>query len=224
MARKLTAKTTTDDAAPAQQASAPKKRGRPPKAASAAPLSNVSGDTIKAAIVEVGAAKTDLESAQGVYRNLLKKWEERGVPSEWVTWGIKQRKREVGDIERDIRWMNRMLAIQEIPVGSQLGLFEDGESIGTKVDKAKAETVTSDDDIAKAKAAGYEAGTKGIGEEANPHPDGSPSALAWAAERRRATVDRAREAFGGGKSAADLAGESVEGMRALRDTEVAGAA
>lgn len=193
----------------------PKKRGRPPRAAPPV-SSNVNDETIAAAIVECGAARNDLDVANAHYRNALKKWGERGVPPEHVTWLLKQKKREVADIEQMIRWQNRMLAIAAIPVGSQLGLFDDGESVGTRVDKARAVPIAAADDIVRAKREGYDAGARGDGEDANPYDDGSPLALAWSAERRRATVDRAGEVFGTAKTAEELAGEAADEMRALR--------
>lgn len=200
MARKLNEKTAAH-AAEKAASSAPKgERAKAGKAKTSAAkiVSNVTDETIVAAVMECGGFKSELESAQGKYRNALKKWEERGVDAADIAWILRTKQREVHDIENEFRRRNRLLRVLKIPVGAQLGLFEDGESVASKVDgdavKSEAEKakIVEGDEIARAQAKGYDAGLRDYGEDVNPHEDGSPLALAWEAGRKSGVEQRQR--------------------------------
>lgn len=196
MARKLNDRTKAAagaDAAPARPGKAAKG-----KTAAATVVSNVTDDTITAAVMECGGFKAELESAQGKYRNALKKWEERGVDAGTIAKILAIKKREIHDVENEFRRLNRYLRVLKIPIGAQLGLFEDGESVASKVDgdqinaKAKIDAIAQGGEIAAAQAKGYDAGLRDYGDELNPHDDGDPLALAWEAGRKQGIEQRVR--------------------------------
>lgn len=236
MAKKLNERTAADAAERAASAAPAPSKDKPKKAAAtsaAKVVENVTDETMISAAMECGGLKTEVESANGKYRAALKKWEERGVDAADIAWILRTKRREVHEIESEIKRRNRWLRVMQIPVGAQLGLFADGESVGAKVDgdkiaaeKAKADPITAEES-AKIQAAGAECGARGYGPEVNPYQsdEGSPRFLAWEAGRK--TGEAAAKAYGGDepKSSEDLAGEAADGMAKLRDAvnaEVAG--
>jgi hypothetical protein len=235
MAKKLnerTAADAADKAASAAPAPADTKAKKAAATSSAKVVENVTNETMISAAMECGGLLKEVEAANGKYRAALKKWGERGVDPKGIVWILKTKRREVYEIEAEIKAQNRWLEVMQIPVGTQLGLFPDGSSIGAKVDgdkiaaeKAKADPLTPEES-AKIQAAGAECGARGYGPEVNPYQsdEGSPRFLAWEAGRKTGLA--ARDAFGGeAKSGEDLAGEAADGMAKLRDAvnaEVAG--
>lgn len=220
MARRLNARKGTSDAADAatKAANAAAEKHKAEAEARAKATANVGDDTIVAAVMECGGLKTALESAQGEYRAALKKWEERGVDAADIAWFLKTKKRDVQDVEAEVRRRNRIMRAMAYPLGSQLGLFEDGESVATKVDgdkiaAAKADTaIVESDELERAKAAGRDAGLRDYGSDVNPHADGSPRALAWEGGRKAGKAERRRT----GAETSDDSDATVEGMRELR--------
>lgn len=204
----------------------PKKRGRPRKAQ--LPLSNVTDETIRLHTDAIVAADRDVRLAREKLKAKKEAAKEAGVTLSDVTWFMRAKDRDVRDIDAETRRRNRLAKIMNLPLGTQLGLFEDGKSVASKIEddkiaataaRAKIPTLA---DLQAARDAGDRAGREGKSD--NPHPEGSPLALNWEEGRRAATIARAQEAFGGTKSAEQLAGEALDGMRALRSTEAAGAA
>ncbi len=225
MARQLRARKDAGDKAAAAASAAAKaaEERRAEAEARAKATANVTDDTMVAAVLECGGLKTALETAQGAYRAALKKWEERGVDGGDVAWFLKTKKRDVQDVEAEIRRRNRLMRALAYPIGAQLGMFEDGESVGAKVDgdkiaAAKANGLPTVADLDAAKAQGYDAGLRGYGNDVDPFQanEGSPLSLAWRGGREAGTAEAARRAFGDGQAAEDMAGETVDGMRELR--------
>lgn len=226
MARQLRARKDAGDKAAAAASAAEKaaEQRRAEAEARAKATANVTDDTMVAAVLECGGLKTALETAQGNYRAALKKWEERGVDAGDVTWFLRTKKRDVQDVEAEIRRRNRLMRALAYPIGAQLGMFDDGESVGAKVDgdkiaAAKANGLPTVADIDAAKAQGYDAGLRGYGNDVDPFQkdEGSPLSLAWRGGREAGVVEAATRAFGREKTAEDMVGETVDGMRELRD-------
>lgn len=235
MARRLRSNRNAENAA---ATAAERIRSEKAKAAEArvAAASNVGDDAIVAAVLECGGLKAEAETANANYRNGLKKWEERGVSAEDVTWFLKLRKREVPDVEAEIRRRNRLLRALAYPLGAQLGLFEDGQTVATKVDDDKLaqeraaviKALPTEQDLAEAHAKGFDAGLRGYGVDVNPFQsaDGSPQYLHWLAGRKEGTIEAAKKAFAPApaeppKSAEELAGEAADGMAKLREDAAA---
>lgn len=137
MARKLKPDTGIDpDPAP--------KRGRGrPKAPP--PPSNVTDETIKefcdralAAKIELEKAEEEAKSKRGIYRQVLKDAKKAGVDQDAIAWWLAARKREPDDIDRETRNRNRIARLMGLPIGTQLGLWDDGESVATKAENDRA--------------------------------------------------------------------------------------
>lgn len=143
----------------------------------------------------ISAAKHDLEAAQkavssanSVYRNALKSYKKAGGDTDALIEALRLQKMEPADVDKLIAGVNWHLRALGVPVGQQLGLFPDGETVATKVDTDKiAEQgdgafdtgpLSTEATIRKAKDQGYSDGIEGK-TAFNVYADGSPEALAY---------------------------------------------
>lgn len=191
MARKLKAGAmppvpTETDPAPAPAAAAPaeepKRRGRPRKAP---PPTNVTDETIRehcekcaTAFGEMQTARDEVSIRTGAYRSRLKEAGKAGVPKEAITWWLAARRREPGDIDRETRDRNRIARIMALPIGTQLGLFDDGGTVAGAVDQeqlAAADGKPAGDAYIDGKLAGGD----GKPLSTNPYPAESQAADEW---------------------------------------------
>lgn len=92
---------------------------------------------------EVKKAQAEASKAQGSYRAELKAAGAAGVDSDAIIWYLRTSKRDIEDVDRETRARNKIAEIMGLPIGSQLGLFPDGESVATKVDNAKQAAVAN---------------------------------------------------------------------------------
>lgn len=105
----------------------------------------------------------------------------RGVKSQIVKEGIELLEADPEELQQRIDQTNRLLLNLGIPVGAkQLGLFEDGETVGKKVDdKAQAEVDALSAKEVKAAKDGYRAGERGVPDTKNPYAEGSKLHELW---------------------------------------------
>lgn len=165
MARKLKAQ-----GAAKNRASAP--TGDQPDAAPKPAGGNVTLETkrdcalrCKAKLMEYEKLQAEAKKAQASYRAELKASRAMGVEPADITWGLAILKRDVEDVNREIRGRNEMARALGIPISEQLGLFADGETVATKVDQDK---IAAGGEI-DAEEAGYQAARAGKTMAANPY-------------------------------------------------------
>lgn len=151
------------------------------------------------AYMDIEAAKKEMQSCNGFYRNELKEAAKAGVSKKAIMDAIKLMGQQPEDIARDFSDLNEMMVIAKIPVGPkpvQLGLFLDGESVATKIEKGNLQaTVDKEFNEDSAEELGYRAGLAGKSSAANPHldpddgTDGSPESLRWIAGHKRGQAE-----------------------------------
>lgn len=114
------------------------------EAATPAASGNVTRETkkewalrVKAKKAEADKAKDDYRKANNLYRAELKAAKGAGVDPADIIWGLETLARDPDEINREIRARNDMALALGIPIGEQLGLFGDGQTVATKVDNAK---------------------------------------------------------------------------------------
>jgi hypothetical protein len=144
-------------------------------------------DDCQALHTEMQLAQAKVREVSGRYRARLKDAEKNGVDAKAIAWVIAARKRDPEELAREIRATNEMAVIGKLAIGNvQLMLFEDGKSVGDKVDQAKGaeqNPVNGDgkhadsEDIRIAKEKGTVAGK--AGKHKNPYAEGSPEFLAY---------------------------------------------
>lgn len=168
-------------------------RGDSKKRTITPPPSNVTDDTIREKIGaavelhrELEATQAAMKEAQGRYRAGLKACKSCGIAPDDVTWYIKTKKRDVADVDSETRSRNRIAQLMGLPLGGQLGLFDDGSTVAAKVDaqqiaekSAGALGIVSIGDLADAENAGEAASQAGKFSTDNPHEDGSPLGIRW---------------------------------------------
>lgn len=195
---------TPPEVAPeAQDAPTAKKRAKAGKSGGVG--LNVSDGTILefwdkavAAKAEADRKKAEFDSANGVFRTILKAADKAGVPKAALLWRLSKRNEDVADIDRHTAWCNRVARLTNLPIGAQLGLFEqDGTTItvAAAVDKALIASRENGDgpissvpprnaaytteELTDAAWAGEEAAKGGQPRNTCPHEFGTPLADRW---------------------------------------------
>lgn len=142
-------------------------------------LSNVSDATIQEfydkalnAKVEHEEALKEAKSKNGMFRAVLKDAKRVGVPTSMLLWRLAQRHRTPDEIDRETKERNRIARLTNLPVGTQLGLLDDGTTVATAIDNDHQADQQGDADI-DARQAGYNAGRAGKTLSSNPHMEGS---------------------------------------------------
>jgi hypothetical protein len=94
-------------------------------------------------------------------------------------------------IDAQHAWNNRVAALTNLPIGTQLGLFPDGTTVASKVDAAAigepapispAAAINgayTTEELIDAAWAGEKAATEGKAKNTNPHEFGTPLADRW---------------------------------------------
>jgi ribosome modulation factor len=207
MAKKLRAPTTDSKAG--------KKKGR---AAKPAPLllgsaaddvvKDVYERALKAKMAAEKAAKdaepykAEIKSAEGVFRAVLKDGKKKGVDPDDILWRLAQRSRSVEDIDKENKRRNRLAFLTNLPIGTQLGMFEDGKTtIATAIENA-----AKGDRDEVARNLGREAGKAGKPQSTCIYAEGTPQHDAWldgwAAEQKALALGVGRGRNGGASASA----------------------
>lgn len=173
--------------------------------------------------------QNDYRTADGEAKSVLKRAKAAGVSSFAITEVLKLKKQEIEQVGTDMEDVNEMLVLagMSVPVRQvaeevtryslQLGLFPDGTTVAGRVDdeafeaadpkrqaapEAGGNAKVSSTDIAKARAEGTVAATRGLQSDRNPwleEDEGHPLRMAWEAARGKQTQEIAARAFGGAK-------------------------
>jgi len=162
-------------AAAAQASAAPDPKAKPAK-----PLGNITDETIQELNIDYAAKRDALEESVQEQRKLRadvsavkKRAKKLGLDPEYLTRYYDMKAREPESVQKEVAEFNRILVAMRFPIGYQMGLFEDGETVATKIDnnaKANAPAPTTPETVQKAWREGHAAGEagKGIG-ESNPY-------------------------------------------------------
>ena len=206
MARRAKADTIAADAAPKETAEERFERLWP---------------DIRDAKIELDKCQTAASSANGVYRKRLQSYKKAGGDMDALLDALRLQKLDPEDVDKRVAGINWALRMLGVPVGHQLGLFEDGRDIASKVDEDKLReagvvkdgAAKKDDDFEKphmtteamilaAKTAGFNAGSTNKPLLANPYPAESPEGLAWSGGYKDAQHAIAARMGGRGKRGA----------------------
>ncbi len=153
-------------------------------------------DKALAAKQEADRKKADFDSANGAFRAILKAADKSGVPKAALLWRLSKRNEDVEEIDRNTAWCNRLARLTNLPIGTQLGLFEGGGSVAAEIERkliashdagpaapispaaAKNGAYTTEELIA-ASWEGEKAAQAGQPKTTNPHEFGTPLADRW---------------------------------------------
>lgn len=158
---------------------------------------------ILAAKVESEKKDDEARRARAGYRATLKGFKKAGGNVDALTTALAVRNRDPDEVTREWRDVNRYARLMNLPIGAQLGLFEDGTTVGAKVDDAQIEKQAApprrltDKTLTAIRKDGAAASAAGKFATVNPYEEGTPQFLAWAAGFRADTADRAAKLGGG---------------------------
>lgn len=134
-------------------------------------------------IAKVESEKKDEEArkVRAGYRATLKAFKKAGGNVDALTAALAVRNRDPDEVTREWRDINRYARLMNLPIGAQLGLFEDGQTVATKGenDKIADGKAHGDKTLSAAKKEGAAAFAKGKFLTDNQYTDGSPHFLAW---------------------------------------------
>jgi hypothetical protein len=185
MARKAKAETVKKDQEPARSAEEIFKDHYP---------------QILLAKVEAEKKDEDARKARGGYRATLKAFKKAGGNVEALTYALGLRHCDPDEITRLWTGINGYARLMNLPIGTQLGLFGEGESIATQIEneklgaagaKDKGPERATDKTLTACRKDGAKASAAGKFATENPHEDGTPAFLAWAGGFRDDTEKRA---------------------------------
>jgi hypothetical protein len=154
------------------------------KEAAADPTHNMSAEQIEEKRCEflehAIVLEKELVAARAVVKGISAKiganktaYEKHGGAKVDYDWYLVERKRDPEDRDAEIRRRNRIARAMKLPIGTQLGIFEDGDSVATKIDN------DAGGDFDDPEKQGYAAALAGKTSDDNPHDDGSPGFLKW---------------------------------------------
>jgi hypothetical protein len=141
---------------------------------------------ILAAKVDEEKATEEARKKRSSYRATLKAFKKAGGNVDALTAALAVRNRDPDEVTREWRDINRYARLMNLPIGAQLGLFEDGETVAAKVDAAQIEKQAgpprklTDKTLTAIKKDGAAASASGKFATANPYEEGTPEFLAWA--------------------------------------------
>lgn len=152
--------------------------------------------------------QTKGRSSSAKARAILKEAKKAGIEPDDILWYRDNRGRDPAEIDAETQRRNRMARANKMPIGTQLGLFEDGSTVASAVDRdaGTASTPAERNQLQKeALAAGREAGRTGKSRTSNPWPLKSEAFASWDdgwAEGQKEIADELEPAARAGAKAA----------------------
>lgn len=136
------------------------------------------------AVKDAEPYKAEIKSAEGVFRAVLKDGKKKGVDPDDILWRLAQRARSPEEIDKETKRRNRLAFLTGLPIGTQLGIFEHGDTIATAIENA-----AQGDPAEVALNLGREAGKAGKPQSTCPYAEGTPQHESWldgwAAEQKK---------------------------------------
>jgi ribosome modulation factor len=180
-------------------------------------------------ILEASNAKDviqkELSEASLALTKALEKFKKAGGDKDQMKEALKLRKLTPQEIDRRFRYLNSLLKFMELPIGTQLGMFDQSTTIATAIEnerlaaegkgplpKTNGLAHDSEEYLRRIEKDGYVAGINGLPQTSNPCPDGSPSFLRWGKGWREGDDARNFRAPGGGAPAERTPEEPAEAV------------
>lgn len=163
--------------------------------------SNLTLETIRDFCIRARVKKTALDDARGVqqaanaeYRNELKEAKKAGIMPDDIVWWLANVNRDPAEIDAETKRRNRVAKAMGLPIGTQLGLWEDEDGTKTTVASAVDQAQLAGNGNGQqgggfTEEVGFDAGKAGKPATANPHPKGDPSHDLWHSGWTRGQAD-----------------------------------
>lgn len=144
-------------------------------------LGNLTYDTFKEHADECSHLKQVAHDANAAYRQALKRAKGAGINQAALAQALTLRRQDPEKTTTEFRDINRYLKWLGVPVGTQLGMFDDETTVATAIE--------NDASAEEAEKAGYAAGKGGKSRSPAPYPLGTPLGAAWDAGWLRGQSD-----------------------------------
>jgi hypothetical protein len=128
---------------------------------------------LKKATDEAAVYRVKVNAARGKYRKVHREASDAGCDTAGIRWYVENRGRSPEEIDAETRSRNRVARLMGLPIGTQLGMFHDGETIASKVD---GDILAEGHD---AQAEGRTAGEAGRAADTNPYDRNSRNGIRW---------------------------------------------
>lgn len=164
---------------------------------------------IRAAKLAVEQAQKAASAANSVYRNHLKDFKKAGGDADALLDALRFSKMEPEDATRQMQRTNIYMRRMGLPVGSQFGLFDDGQSVADKAEQDRMARDAgperlSEKSLTAIEEDGFAAGLAGKSAASHGYEEGSPADLRWSAGWRSGQERLAANLGGGaGKETAE---------------------
>jgi ribosome modulation factor len=152
--------------------------------------------------IEVDAAMVKHRAANGFYRKILKDAKKAGHDPDLIVWYLENKDRKPDEIDKETRARTRIARLMEMPIGTQLGMFEDGTTVATAIESGTNPDagLIDKDDLDSCEELGFRAGKAGKPGEA-PYPEGDPREIRWSEGWKKGTADNVAGLNGGAPAA-----------------------
>lgn len=150
---------------------------------------------------ELQAEQAKVKGVMSRRRALFKDLKRYGIDREDAQWYLAARRRDPEDIDRETRSRNRIAKLMGLPIGTQLGLFEDGTTVATAAENANPQNIAVDP-IQQGKDAAFE----GKSRDDCPYPRRDGRRQKWLIGWDQGIEDNVNKTFGPKNGAA---GEAV---------------
>lgn len=168
----------------------PKKEKPPTQARIAEGRSNLTDDSIRDLLQEanlldadIKLAASELRERNGRFRAHMKLCKNNGIKPTNVRWWLDTKIREIEDVNTEIVERNRIARVMKLPIGKQLGLFDDGVTVATAIDEDKLQqqepAAEETDTLAVAYHRGHETGMAGKTYAECRYTEGTPHYQEW---------------------------------------------
>jgi len=124
---------------------------------------------IKATLEENEAHKT-YKSKKGFRVQLYRDAGKEGVSAQALSWYMANRDRDPAEIDKETAERNRVARVMNLPIGTQLGLLDDGQTVAGEIDQRKIREAQTGSDLPPYEQ-GKQAALDGKGIGTNPFAD-----------------------------------------------------
>lgn len=141
---------------------------------------------------EMDEAKKAQKSVSGKISANKKAFKALGGEKSDYDWYLETRKRDTGDVDAETRRRNEIAKLMGLPIGTQLGLFADGQTVATAIENDDPKPA---EDAANPKREGYDAAMSGKSELDCPYKRGDGRRNYWLMGHKEGLKDNITKTF-----------------------------
>jgi ribosome modulation factor len=141
---------------------------------------------------EMDEAKKAVKSVSGKINANKKAFKKLGGEKSDYDWYLDTRKRDTDDVDAETRRRNEIAVLMGLPIGTQLGLFADGQTVATAIENDDPKPA---EDAPNPKREGYDAAMSGKSELDCPYKRGDGRRNYWLMGHKEGLKDNITKTF-----------------------------